>query len=86
MKTNIVTDFARAAEFKVENKPVTRPRIEMRKYPFDRMKVGQSFYFEPHNLNDLNRLRSAASQFTRRHGAKFSVVREGEGYRCGRIG
>lgn len=86
MKTNIVTDFAHAvAEFKVENKPVVRPRIEARKYPFARMKVGQSFYFEYHDFNDLNRVRSAASQYSRRHGVKFSIVKEGDGYRCGRI-
>ena len=86
MKTNIVTEFAQAvAEFKVENKPVVRPRIEARRYPFARMKVGQSFYFEYHNFNDLNRVRSAASQYSRRHGVKFSIVKEGDGYRCGRV-
>jgi len=85
MKADIVTDFSRMPEFKIENKPVIRPRMEVRRYPFPRMKVGQSFYFEVIGCNDLNRIRSAASQYTKRHGGKFSIIREGEGYRCGKI-
>lgn len=88
MKADIVTDFARMPEFKefkVENKPVIRPRMQAQKYPFSRMKVGQSFYFEAVELNDLNRVRSAASAYARRHEVKFSIVKEGKGYRCGRI-
>jgi len=81
-----MTDFAKMiSEFKIENKPVIRPRVESRKYPFDKMKVGQSFYFEVADFSDLNRVRSAASQYSKRHHVKFSLIREGEGYRCGRI-
>lgn len=84
MKTNIVRDYTKPM-FKIENIPVIRPRMQSRKYQFDKMKVGQSFYFEYEDFNDLNRVRSAASQYARRHGGKFSIVKEGNGYRCGRI-
>jgi len=85
VKADIVTDFSRMPEFKIENKPVIRPRMEAQKYPFPKMKVGQSFYFMASNPTDLNRIRSAASAYARRHGGKFSIVKESEGYRCGRI-
>ena len=71
--------------YKVENKAVIRPRMEISSYPFGKMKVGQSFYFEPAAVNDLMKLRGAAAHFGNRNGMKFSVVRDGEGFRCGRI-
>src|SRR6266404_8446373 len=74
-----------ASTYKVENKAVIRPRMETNKYPFDKMKVGQSFYFEPASVNHLMKIRGAAAHFGNRHGMKFSVVRDGEGFRCGRI-
>lgn len=84
MKTNVITDFTKS-EFKIENVPVIRPRMQSGRYNFNKMKVGQSFYFLPANAKDLNRVRSAASWYARRHEVKFSIVKEGEGYRCGRI-
>lgn len=84
MKTNVVTEYTRPSDYKIENKAITRPRMMTQRYPFDRMKVGQSFYFEP-TEEELIRVRSAASQYGKRNDAKFSVIRDGDGYRCGRI-
>ncbi len=72
-------------KYKVENKPITPPRMERDKYPFSKMKVGQSFYFVPTGINDLIKLRNAAVHYGNRNEVKFSIVRDGEGYRCGRI-
>lgn len=54
----------------------------VRKYPFDRMEVGQSFYVfpEPGTTPSI-----AAYQYARRHGKKFSCRREGDGVRIWRI-
>jgi hypothetical protein len=70
--------------FKIENKPVTRPGYVKNKYPFDKMKVGQSFYFDRTDC-DVQALRTAAYQCGARTGTKFSILKEGNGYRCGRV-
>jgi hypothetical protein len=73
-------------EFRVENKPVLRPRMNSTydKYPFAKMKVGQSFFIE-RGLVDTQAVRTAAAHYGKRHNVKFSIVRDGDGYRCGRI-
>ncbi len=71
--------------YKIENKPVLRPRVANDKYPFNKMKIGQSFYIDM-AITDVQAVRSAASQYGRRNPEiKFSIIREGTGYRCGRI-
>jgi hypothetical protein len=83
MKAEIVT-IGDVPDFKIENKPVTRPRTQYNKYPFAKMKVGQSFYIERGHI-DVAAVRQAAVKYGNRNGVKFSVVRDGTGYRCGRI-
>jgi hypothetical protein len=76
------------AEYKVENKPVPRHNVRRdrsTKYPFDKMKVGQSFFIPEPAFRDVSRIRASASSYGKRHGVKFAIVRDGEGYRCGRI-
>lgn len=73
-----------AIKFRVENRPVLRRRMYNDKYPFDKMKVGQSFYIDI-TVTDVQAVRTAASAYGRRHDVKFSIIREGAGYRCGRI-
>jgi hypothetical protein len=74
-------------EFKIENKPVLfgLDRGELSRYPFAKMKVGQSFFMDGGEMQAITRVRSAASQYAKRHNMKFSVVKEGTGYRCGRV-
>jgi hypothetical protein len=74
-------------EFKIENKPVIfgTNRTEYSRYPFNRMKVGQSFYIEADDFNKISRIRQAAISYSKKHDVKFSVVKDGNGYRCGRI-
>ncbi len=82
MKTNIVTGASfepSVTEYRIENIPVIRPRME--KYPFDKMKVGQSFYFKA----EPARVRAAAWAHAKRHGGSYSIVKDGDGYRCGRV-
>jgi hypothetical protein len=65
-------------EYKIEDIPVSR-----RRYPFDYMKVGQSFAL---SANELVKVRSAASTYGKRHGKTFAVVKQTDGtYRCGRV-
>lgn len=73
-------------EYQIENKPVLfgTDRGEHSRYPFGKMKVGQSFHIDG-GFNAVTRVRSAASQYGKRHGVKFAIVRDGAGYRCGRI-
>lgn len=84
MKTEITTLRTRQEEYIVENRPVVRPRLQRDKYPFAKMKVGQSFHIAAGHT-DVQAVRSAASQYAKRHGVKFSIIRDGDGYRCGRI-
>lgn len=71
-------------EFKIENVPIHKSSVEREKFPFGKMKVGQSFHFSMGEI-DVSLVRQAALQYGKRHNMKFSVVREGNGYRCGRI-
>jgi hypothetical protein len=68
------------ASFKVENKPVRKPT---KAYQLDKMKVGQSFFV--HDESILPSLRTTVSLFGRCTGKKFSVKKEGSGWRCGRM-
>jgi len=72
--------------FNIENKPVLFgvQRAEFSRYPFKNMAVGQSFYLEG-GFNTVSRVRAAASSYGKRNDMKFSIVRDGLGYRCGRI-
>lgn len=75
-------------QYKIENKPVPRynSRSSLTKYQFDQMKVGQSFFIPEPTFQQVARVRSAASSYGKRHGMNFAIVRDGQGYRCGRIG
>lgn len=72
--------------FNIEDKAVIygTERAEFSRYPFKTMKVGQSFYLEG-GFNTVSRVRAAASSYGKRNDMKFSIVRDGQGYRCGRI-
>ena len=74
-------------EFKVENKavPAMGMRLTNNRYPFGQMKVGQSFFI-PGQFEGISSVRSAALSYGKRHDMKFAIVRDGDGYRCGRIG
>jgi hypothetical protein len=50
-------------------------------YPFSQMQIGDSFYSEAARENVAN----AAYGYGKRHGQKFSVLRDGDGFRCWRI-
>lgn len=73
-------------EFKVESKPIPIDLVRKRysRYPFAEMKVGQSFYIKE-GFKAIQSVRSSASLYGKRHDMKFVVVRDGKGYRCGRI-
>ncbi len=73
--------------YKVENKPVPRHnrRNDQQKYPFKEMKVGQSFFIPEPAFQQVARIRASASSYGKRTGMKFAIVRDGNGYRCGRI-
>lgn len=66
--------------FVIEDIPVQSGYRNYGKYPFGQMLVGQSFL-----CTDHIRVRASASDYGKRHGKKFSVRKEGEMYRCGRI-
>lgn len=51
------------------------------KYPFKEMSAGDYFIVEP---EEVKRVRSAASAWSRKWGIKMSVVKSGEVYHCGR--
>jgi hypothetical protein len=71
--------------YKIENKPVTpveRNGHGPTRYPFNKMKVGQSFWLE---AGVQNTVRGASIGYGRRHNMKFSISKDGDGYRCGRI-
>jgi len=68
----------------VSNVPLPEPTRNA--YPFHEMDVGDSFLVPFENVKNVNIVRSAASQFWRRHGtAKFTVTTEKKGYRVYRI-
>jgi hypothetical protein len=71
------------SQFVVEDKPVTpRKLVRGRLYPFNEMKVGQSFAV---SSSDYNRVMSAAYAYGKKHGLKFAFERDGDNYRCGRV-
>ena len=52
-------------------------------YPFDKLKVGESFYED--DLQMLNTLRVRATMYSQKNNVKLSVRKDGEGYRCYRL-
>jgi hypothetical protein len=50
------------------------------KYPHTSMEVGQSFY-----VSERGTVQQAVSNYGRASGKKFTVRKEGAGYRCWRI-
>jgi hypothetical protein len=76
---------AATAGFKIENIAVLKPRFEREKYPFDQLKVGQSFFIGAAHSGDMPSVRVAAFAVQKRTGCKFSIVKEGTGWRCGRV-
>jgi hypothetical protein len=82
MKMSTTTSSA----FKIENVAIRRKRLEERNiYPFAKMKVGQSFFIDAAHVGDMPSIRATATFYQRRDGTKFSILREGNGYRCGRV-
>jgi hypothetical protein len=62
--------------------PISRPTLEVgsrRKYPFDRMEVGDSI------VVDHERARVAAHQHAKKTNKKFTMRKEGNHYRIWRI-
>lgn len=57
------------------------PERRCTKYPYGKMDVGDSFYC----TEERTRLYSSSSQYGLRNGMKFSVRKEGDGYRVWRI-
>lgn len=57
------------------------------KYPFKDMDAGDSFPFPASSSKEVNRIRMAACQWSKRHGATavFLVRRTPEGGRCWRV-
>ena len=58
-----------------------------RVYPFAKMEVGESFYFDG-DAAYAKKVRSASANFTSRksrNGWRFSTLKYGDGYRCKRI-
>lgn len=50
-------------------------------YPFSQMEIGDSFAVL---TGELEKVRSAASNFKKRHGKTFCVQKHGDGHRCWR--
>jgi hypothetical protein len=71
--------------FKIENVPLRKTKVKRRSYPFPLMKVGQSFFIDPARGDDITTIRAAAAYYQNRDGTEFSIYREGNGYRAGRI-
>lgn len=71
---------AASSGFLVE-KGIPVPRVSGRAvYPFPLMEVGDSF-----SIDGKERVAAAASVFGKRHGVKFSLRKDGEGYRVWRV-
>lgn len=62
--------------------PLPRVRAEYTKYPFGKLRVGQSFV-----SNELKRARSAAHSYSKQHGVKFvtRVLDDGKSIRIWRV-
>lgn len=74
----------KTVEFRIENIPIHRPRMDREKFPFGKMRVGQSFFFESGDV-DVTLVRQAACHYGKRNNVKFSILREANGFRCGRV-
>lgn len=67
-------------KFKIEGGVTPPPPL--RKYPFDQMKIGDSFEVS----DDLwERVSTAAGAYGRYHNKKFSIRKHNGAYRCWRI-
>jgi hypothetical protein len=73
------------AAFKIENIPLRKTKIKRKTYPFPMMKIGQSFFIDPARGDDITSIRAAASYYMNRDNTEFSIYREGNGFRCGRV-
>jgi len=71
-----------AVAYKIENKPAVP---QGPKYPFRDMKVGQSFYFKARTEKEKDSVAVSACKYGNLHHMKFSTVKDGAGYRCGRV-
>lgn len=61
---------------------LTETHSTVTKYPFRKMKVGDSIYFEG---EESSKIYSAAKTYAHRTGVKFTKRKEGQGYRLWRI-
>ena len=62
-----------------KNVPIPEPR--RRKYPFSKMKIGDSFFIEDTSA----KVRASASSYGKRLNREFITRREGNGVRCWRV-
>lgn len=70
--------------FELENNVAHPNKSSRQKYPFSRMQVGDSFYIPPSaNLEAVKA--NAYGYYSRKLRAKFSILQEGDGYRCWRV-
>jgi len=76
---NVVSETA----FKIDTDiPAPPSRSRGGKYPFGAMEVGHSFAFTKDNYVNAA---AAASWFGKRNNRKYSIRKDGDGYRCWRI-
>lgn len=74
---------AARTEFKIEkNALVPPPSGRPRRYPFGDMEVGDSFWFA---AAIYLQAAPAAAYYGKRNNKKFSVRKDGDGYRCWRV-
>ena len=70
-------------DFKIEKDiKCPEPRTRNLKYPFDDMKCGDSFAF---NSDIYVRVSATASYYSKKDNMKFSIRKDGDGYRCWRV-
>lgn len=55
------------------------------KYPFNDMRVGDSFLVQPDPVSGRNKIAAACSQHSKRHGGKFITRKTPEGIRIWRV-
>jgi hypothetical protein len=70
-----------------EDVPLPGPAGGLKRYPFDEMKVGQSFFMKDDDLpakTGAKGLRSAATMAQKKLGMKFTIRRVNKGYRLWR--
>lgn len=68
--------------FEIEKNVELKPSTRNRKYPFNTMDVGDSFYVQP-GL-DFTKIRQAAFAWGKINKRKFSTRKDGDGYRVWR--